>query len=157
MSVDIDNVTLHLRKMSEDDLDIVYANEVAAYPQHWTMGVLKDCLTSSYLCLVCELEDIIIGHCFMSIAVGEAHILNICIHPDHQGKGLGRIFLRRMFRIARDSQADTMFLEVRVSNLPAIKLYESEGFCELGTRRNYYPANSGKREDALMYAKPLVV
>lgn len=150
------DIQLHIRRMQEDDLAVVFENEIAAYTHPWTEGILHDCLKSSYQCWLCEVEGLVIGHCVMSVAVGEAHILNICIHPDQQGKGLGRTLLKRMSRVAQESNADTMFLEVRVSNLTAMKLYESEGFCEIGQRRGYYPADNNQREDAVIYAKPLM-
>jgi ribosomal-protein-alanine N-acetyltransferase len=96
-----------------------------------------------------------VAHAVMSIAIGEAHLLNICVRPDRQGCGIGRRLLNRMLRIARERQADTMFLEVRASNLAARGLYESEGFGEIGLRRDYYPSHVG-REDAVVYAKALL-
>ena len=155
MSV-LQNPHLHFRLMSEDDIDQVYVNEIAAYPHAWTEGILRDCLGAGYSCWVCELDDVLVGHAVMSTAVGEAHVLNICIAPSYQGNGLGRILLRRMMRVAIDKSADTCFLEVRASNKAAIRLYESEGFCEIGLRGNYYPTDDGKFEDARIYAKPLM-
>ena len=70
----------------------------------------------------------------MSVAVGEAHVLNVCVEPDMQGQGLGRKLLERMLTVARERHADTAYLEVRVSNERAIALYESMGFREVGHR-----------------------
>jgi len=61
-----------------------------------------------------------------------------------------------MIRIALEESADTLFLEVRQSNEAAKVLYESEGFCEVGQRRGYYPHDIHDREDAIVYAKPLL-
>jgi ribosomal-protein-alanine N-acetyltransferase len=116
---------------------------------------MRDCLRVGYSCWVCELGNDLVGHAVMSIAVGEAHLLNICVGPGWQGRGLGRRLLRRMLRIARERDADTMFLEVRVSNDAAQGLYEAEGFAEVGRRRDYYPARYG-REDAIVYAKAIL-
>jgi len=88
------------------------------------------------------------------VASGECHILNLCVRPDKQGRGLGRRMLRRLLALARNHKADTAFLEVRVSNRLAIGLYEADGFCEVGMRRGYYPA-AGGREDAVIMARPL--
>lgn len=63
--------------------------------------------------------------------------------------------LKRLFRIACERNADTMFLEVRESNSVARALYERQGFTEIGQRRGYYPAQAG-REDAIIYAKTLL-
>jgi ribosomal-protein-alanine N-acetyltransferase len=85
----------------------------------------------------------------MMLAAGEAHLLNLGIAHDWQSQGLGRKFLRHLIEVARVDRADMMFLEVRPSNAKAIQLYLSEGFNEIGMRRNYYPAASG-REDAIL-------
>ena len=138
--------------MRAEDLSTVIQVETAAYAYPWSEGILRDCLRVGYSCWVCELGNDLVGHAVMSIAVGEAHLLNICVEPGWQGRGMGRRLLRRMLRIARERDADTMFLEVRVSNDAAQGLYEAEGFAEVGRRRDYYPARYG-REDAIVYAK----
>lgn len=59
-------------------------------------------------------------------------MLNICTAPERQGRGHGRHLLRALVRLAREQGAERVFLEVRPSNLPAIALYHSEGFNEIG-------------------------
>jgi ribosomal-protein-alanine N-acetyltransferase len=147
---------LMVRRMREVDLNGVLNNEQAAYTHPWSQGIFHDCLhTSGYHCLVALLNGQIIGHAILTIAVGEAHLLNICVAPNWQSRGLGRILLKRIFRLSREKSADTLFLEVRAGNHVAALLYESEGFSEIGQRRGYYPAEDGQREDAVIYAKPL--
>ena len=145
----------YIRPMGVDDLPDVLLVENRAYSHPWSEGILRDCLRVGYACWVCELGGELIGHAVMSVALGEAHLLNLCIDPDRQGRGTGRRLLHRMLRVAREREADTIFLEVRVSNLVARTLYETEGFGEIGQRRGYYPADSG-REDAIVYAKALL-
>jgi [ribosomal protein S18]-alanine N-acetyltransferase len=157
-----------LRPMREADLPVVLEVEIAAYPYPWTEGIFRDCLRVGYHCLVAEpppLEEEeggpvsgvshLAGHAVMSAAVGECHLLNLCVHPDWQGRGLGRRLLLHLYAIGRASNADTAFLEVRVGNRSAIALYESEGFCQIGLRRGYYPAGE-RREDAIVMARPLL-
>ena len=140
--------------METEDLDNVMQIEETSYTHPWTKGIFRDCLRVGYCAWVMEIDEEIIGYGIMSIAAGEAHILNVCIHPDFQGRGLGRKILHRLTTLARDHGVDTMFLEVRASNSIAQLLYESEGFNEIGQRRGYYPATEG-REDALVFAKVL--
>jgi ribosomal-protein-alanine N-acetyltransferase len=142
---------LRLRPMVESDLVAVLAVEEAGYSHPWTVGIFRDCLRVGYCCWVYELGDEIIGHGIMSVAAGECHVLNICVHPRWQGHGLGRRILRRLLNIGRQHHADTAFLEVRVSNRAAVELYLSSGFNEVGRRRGYYPGSRG-REDALVFA-----
>jgi len=154
MSAVLKDPLLYLRPMTEEDLDAVMAVEQAAYEYPWSPGILGDCLCVGYCCWVWHLERSIVGHGVMSVAAGECHVLNVCTHPDWQGRGLGRRMLIRLLNIGRRHHADTAFLEVRVSNSVALHLYRAEGFNEVGLRRGYYPHRKG-REDALVLAKDL--
>jgi ribosomal-protein-alanine N-acetyltransferase len=154
MSAILRDPQLQLRPMTVNDLASVMSVELRAYPHPWTEGIFRDCIRVGYQCWVAETGGQLVGYAVMSVAVGEAHVLNICIDPDRQGEGLGRRLLRRMLRVASDNQADTAYLEVRESNHVAQRLYLSLGFVEVGRRRAYYPAGE-VREDALVYAKTL--
>lgn len=155
MSAVLREPSLHLRQMTDMDVVGVMRVETGAYRFPWTESILRDCLRVGYHCWVCESAERIVAHAVMSVAVGEAHLLNICVEPKSQSRGIGRRLLQRMLNVARDRSADTMFLEVRASNHGARGLYESEGFGEIGRRRDYYPADRG-REDAIVYAKALL-
>ncbi|MBK1722658.1 ribosomal-protein-alanine N-acetyltransferase [Thiocystis violacea] len=141
--------------MRESDLATVLAVECAAYDFPWAEGVFRDCLRVGYCCWVGEIEGVIVAYGIMSVAVGECHVFNLCVHPSWQGKGLGRRMLRHLLALAVKRRAETAFLEVRASNVGARALYASEGFCEIGTRRSYYPSHRG-REDATVLARELV-
>lgn len=154
MSAILNDPLFQLRPMRPADVPAVMAAELRAYSHPWTEGIFRDCLRVGYQCWVAEFDGELAGYAVMSVAVGEAHILNICIDPAHQGQGLGRRLLRRMLRMAAQLQADTAYLEVRESNDIARCLYESLGFTQVGQRRDYYPADHG-REHARVYAKTL--
>ncbi len=154
MSAVLKDPLLRLRPMVEDDLEAVMAVEEAGYSHPWTLGIFRDCLQVGYCCWVYQLDEHIIGHGVMSVAAGECHILNVCVHPRWQGQGLGRRILQRLLNIGRQHHADTAFLEVRTSNRAAIDLYLSSGFNEVGLRKGYYPGAHG-REDALVFARDL--
>ena len=156
MSAVLQDPGLRIRAMREGDLEAVFANERAAYTHPWTMAILRDCLRVGYRCLVAMVDGEMAGHAVLSVAAGEAHLLNLCVAPRMQGRGIGRRLLSRALRLAREGEADTVFLEVRASNRVARDLYESEGFCEIGQRRGYYPHDEQGREDAVVYARPLL-
>ncbi len=156
MSAILKEPHLIIRDMREQDLEAVFENEKAAYSHPWTKGILRDCLRVGYHCQVVEQDGELIGHAVLSAAAGEAHLLNISVAPAQQQRGVGRRLLKRMLRIAGEQGADTVFLEVRLSNTPAQYLYQSEGFCEVGRRSGYYPQEKDDREDAVIYAKPLI-
>ena len=148
------NPGFSLRRMRDEDIESVVGCERAAYEFPWSADIFKDCLRVGYNCWVVEHGDLVVGHGIMSIGAGECHVLNLCVHPRWQRMGLGRRILRRLLTLARSKGADTAFLEVRVSNQLARGLYGSEGFCEIGERRGYYPARNG-REDAVVLARTL--
>ena len=124
--------------------------ERRAYPFPWSEGIFRDCLKAGYSgWVLTEEPGLAIGYALMSMAVDEAHVLNLCIDPAYQQQGLGRMLLEHMIRLARAANATIVLLEVRRSNKSAIHLYESQGFQRLGLRKGYYPAAEG-REDALV-------
>jgi ribosomal-protein-alanine N-acetyltransferase len=128
--------------------------ERRSYPHPWTRQIFNDCLRAGYCCWVCEQQGVIEGYGVTSIAAGESHLLNLCVRPESQQQGVGRKLLLHLISLARRQNAELMFLEVRPSNRAARALYESMGFNELGSRREYYPADKG-REDALILARVL--
>lgn len=144
-----------LRPMREDDVAAVHGVETRAYEFPWTPGIFRDCLRADYPAWVMHENGRIIGYFLMSIAAGEAHVLNVCVAPERQGHGLGRRLLHALLQIARGRGAARVFLEVRPSNAPAIALYHDEGFNEIGRRPRYYPAKDG-REDAIVMAMELL-
>lgn len=145
---------VELRTMTYADLPGVIAVEKRAYPHPWTLAIFRDCLRIGYNAWVVTLDAAVIGYGIVMLSPGEAHILNICIDPEYQKKGLGRYLLRHLVNKSNNTDVDMILLEVRRSNEAAQQLYLSEGFHELGVRKAYYPAKDG-REDAIILAKYL--
>ena len=112
-------------------------------------GIFRDCLLAGYTNLILDNDGETVGYGIMSIAAGEAHLLNICVTEALRRRGIGSHMLDYMMRLARDAAVDRMYLEVRPSNKSAIRLYEDAGFTILGLRENYYKAPEGK-EDAVV-------
>ncbi len=84
---------------------------------------------------------------------GEVHISTIAVHPDFRGQGLGDLLLAGMLERGMALNAEYSVLEVRVSNQPAVSLYQKYGYETVGQRKNYYRDNN---EDAyLMHLAPL--
>lgn len=141
--------------MKQADVEAVSAIEKRAYPFPWSPGIFRDCLRAGHHCWLLESPQVLLGYGVLSSAAGEAHLLNLCIAPEHQGHGHGRRLLARMIDLARWNRAAQVFLEVRPSNPRAIALYREYGFNEIGLRPNYYPSSKG-REDAIVMAMELV-
>jgi ribosomal-protein-alanine N-acetyltransferase len=155
MSALLSDPLLGVRPMLEEDLRQVFALEEQAYPFPWTMGIFRDCLRVGYCCWVLTMDDQVIGYGVMSVVIDEAHILNICIDPQWQRQGLGEKLLRRLLKVASQHGADMVFLEVRVGNGAALRLYDKVGFIEVGQRKGYYPDFNQSREDALVLSLEL--
>jgi ribosomal-protein-alanine N-acetyltransferase len=137
------------RPMQEPDLDHVMQIEPLIYTHPWTRGNFLDSLRAGYSCWVIECGRQFAGYAVLMIGVHEAHLLNLSIAPDWQGKGYGRALLLHLVGLARDSDAAHMFLEVRPSNVAARRLYAAHGFQEITVRRGYYPSGP-VREDAIL-------
>lgn len=141
------------RPMNEEDLWGVMAIESRVYQFPWSERIFRDCLSSGYSSWVYEGAGVIVAYGIVSAAAaGEAHILNVCVHPDAHMCGYGQKMTEKLIQVATEHQAETVFLEVRPSNHGAIRLYERLGFKEIGRRKGYYQAVGGGREDALMMA-----
>lgn len=94
-----------------------------------------------------ESGQFIIGFASIWVMADEAHITNIAVRKDYQRQGIGELLLISIINLAAELKADIVTLEVRVSNLPAQRLYHKYGFVQVGLRRGYYTDN---REDALL-------
>lgn len=140
--------------MQPSDLKAVARVEHAAYDYPWSLGIFRDCLLAGYYGLVLDAGGIVSGYGIMSVAASEAHILNLCVHPASQRAGYGRRLLTALLLRAQESGVAKVFLEVRPSNLVALRLYESVGFEQIGVRPSYYQAANG-REDAVVLALTL--
>lgn len=145
-----------LQPMHPAHLPQVLAIEKEAYSHPWTDGIFGDCLRVGYSAwVVTNTLGEVQAYALMSMAVGEAHILNICVAPDQQRRGMAAFLLRHLLMVARAAGVTLVLLEVRKSNDAAQRLYKNFHFAKVGERRDYYPAREG-REDALVLALELV-
>ncbi|MGB5165903.1 MAG: ribosomal protein S18-alanine N-acetyltransferase [Woeseiaceae bacterium] len=145
-----------IRSMKHDDLPHVSDIERRSYEFPWSHGVFRDCLLAGYHCMVLENENGIAGYSVLSIAAGEAHILNICVDPAHRAYGYGARLLDDILLKARGESVREVFLEVRPTNVTALALYKKRGFVQIAERPAYYQAHDG-REDAAVLSRKLVI
>ncbi|GAA3587849.1 ribosomal protein S18-alanine N-acetyltransferase [Marinobacter xestospongiae] len=140
--------------MVESDLAEIMVIELGAYSHPWSEKVFRDCFQPHDRPWVLMDGDRLAGYAVVSNQYDEAHLLNLCVRRELQGRGAGRMLLRYLIaEAARDGMA-AVLLEVRKSNEPALGLYLAEGFEDIGVRPNYYPAAEG-REDARVLRLPL--
>ena len=142
---------LMLVPMQQSDLDDVLRIEMAIYPHPWSRGNFLDSLQCAYECWVArDTSGDLVGYFLLMLAVDEAHLLNLSVRQDLHGRGIGRYLLGSIARIAHQHILASILLEVRPSNHRALAVYRRYGFELIGLRKNYYPAASGQREDAIV-------
>jgi [ribosomal protein S18]-alanine N-acetyltransferase len=141
---------LNIRIAKLKDFDELLFIEEQAHIYPWPDTTLRWCLEQAHLrCFVLQKEQDILGFAIYECVLDEATLLNIAINPEYQGQGSGRYLLRKTLH-ELDATIAKIFLEVRISNESALRLYQSEGFTEIGQRKNYYPTEHG-REDARVF------
>lgn len=141
---------LRLEAMTELWLDQVAHIEKRAYTHPWARGNFSDSLRAGYQARVLLQHHQVLGYFVLMKGLDEAHLLNITVTPDAQGQGLALRLLDELAAWSASQGAQWLWLEVRVSNTRARRIYERYGFKEVGLRRNYYPLAPFKREDAVV-------
>ena len=137
-----------------DDLENIYSLELESYPHPWTKGILRDCINNHYDFYIARTNNIIIGYIIAKISMYETHILNLTISEDYRQRGIATELLEMIFSKCYIVNSLNIFLETRVNNTPAIKLYEKHNFRRISIRKNYYQTSDGK-QDAIIFKKVL--
>lgn len=141
-----------IRELREKDVERLAFIDKACFPDPWTEEMWRGELArSDARFLVLEQSGTVIGFAVTTVLFEEAELPKIAVLPERRGRGLGKALLLALFAEAKMLGADKMFLEVRSGNVPARKLYESNGFTVLRTRTKYYPDG----EDAVEMKKDL--
>ena len=154
MSAVLKSKGITIRKLRSADLSDVALIEGSSYKFPWSKRIFLDCMAAGYKCRVVEVDARIAGYCIVASAPDEIHILNICIGADFRRSGCATRLIENEIEEAEANKVESIYLEVRVSNLAAINLYTRLGFKQVGRRRDYYPTEGG-REDAFIYSLAL--
>ena len=141
---------LKIIPMQKDYLDEVLKVEEQAYGEHhWSKESFFNELNNQlakYYCAFNEQGELV-GYCGCWQIMEEAHITNVAVSPNFRRQNIGEALLISIIKSCYKEMVKYLTLEVRVSNTPAIKLYEKYGFKSLGVRKGYYQDNN---EDALI-------
>ena len=136
-------------------LDAIMAIELASYEFPWSRGNFADSIAEGYRCQGLFLRaqpdapPQLAGYSIVMRGVDEAHLLNIAVAPAFRGQKIAPLLLDQLCAWARLQKLDFVWLEVRLSNLRAQKLYLDYGMHTVGQRKNYYRTAHG-HEDALV-------
>ena len=142
-------VALRIAPMTFDDLPAVHAIERASFSVPWPDDAYRHELTTNRLAsyVVARTDDAIVGFAGLWVMVDEAHVTTFAVDPRWRRRGVGERLLLTLLDIAVARKAREATLEVRLSNMPARRLYEKYGFRPVGIRPRYYSDNG---EDALI-------
>jgi [ribosomal protein S18]-alanine N-acetyltransferase len=140
---------LELRRLELADLDAIERIERVSYRTPWSRSMFASELAkpSSLSFGAVDETGTLVGYLVLSRYVDAWHVMNIAVAPERRRQGVASALLQRLLELTKDDALRGYTLEVRVSNVGAISLYERFGFVPKGLRRGYYTDN---REDALI-------
>lgn len=144
-----DKTKIRVRIAKSSDLDDIYELDVQTFAMPWSKEALSyDILENdNAFVIVAEYEGEFAGYADIWTVLDEADLNSIAVRVDFRRKGIGDAIMLAMIEMLSTSGVATINLEVRVNNMPAIKLYKKYGFNECGVRPGYYLDNG---EDALI-------
>ena len=149
MEICRDKAKIRVRIAKSSDLDDIYELDVQTFAMPWSKEALScDILENdNAFVIVAEYEGEFAGYADIWTVLDEADLNSIAVRVDFRRKGIGDAIMLAMTEMLSANGVATINLEVRVSNMPAIKLYKKYGFNECGVRPGYYLDNG---EDALI-------
>ena len=145
-------MNFEILRVTKEHLPAVAALEAVCFPEPWSTDALNLFLREEAVAFAAVENGELLGYIGMLLAPGEGQILNLAVFPKARRRGVAKGLVARLIAEAEARGLGSLSLEVRVSNAPAIRLYESFGFSAAGVRKNFYrhPA-----EDALVMVRPL--
>lgn len=139
-----------VRPMTEDDLDKVVTMEKQIFSTPWSKQNFEESLSKSYSYFYVAVLSDIVGYCGVHNLGGDGEITNVAVDETQRGKGIAYEMLSYAMEETAKKGVEAFTLEVRISNTPAIKLYEKLGFENKGIRKNFY---ENPTEDAMIMWK----
>jgi ribosomal-protein-alanine acetyltransferase len=145
---------VRLRPATPADLAAILAIEHAVFTDPWAPTSFESEFGDPYgwFHVAVDEDGTVVGYAMARFVAGEGEVMNIAVVPARRGQGVGGTLLDASLAAATAAECDAMWLEVRVSNGSARRLYESRGFVLVGRRRGYYRRPV---EDALVLRRPL--
>ncbi len=149
------NNSLTFTPITPDDIKPLMQIENECHSHPWSEKTFRSCIGGRYfgekISESLNPPDNIVGFYIGERVIDEATLMDICVKPINQGKGLGKKLLIQFIKQAKAQGAVKIWLEVRAKNITAQMLYMNAGFIETGRRTGYYPSTSGfGYEDAIV-------
>ena len=144
---------IRVERLKESDLDDVLFVERSSFATPWTCEMfLSEIGNKSSYSVVFRKGTRLIGYLCVWEVLDEAHVLDLCVHPDSRGQGFGRMIMLHLEKICAAHSILRIILEVGRRNRVARNLYQSCGFLTIGFRKGYY---QDINDDALVMEKRL--
>ena len=141
-----------IRYATQNDVALLLQMDRDIFPDAWTEAMWQSELgRQDAVCFILEQDGVAVGFAITTVLFEDAELPKIAVLKEKRGVGLGKALLDALEKEAKTRGATAMFLEVRVGNISARKLYETGGYQPLRVRLKYYPAG----EDALEMKKTL--
>lgn len=145
---------MRIRKLVLEDAPAIAELEKRCFSDPWSeKSIASEVHNPLAYWLVAEDGGEILGYIGSQSVLDAADVMNLAVSPDHRRKGIGEKLIKALTRHLQENGVIALLLEVRVSNAPAIRLYEKLGFVQVGRRPRYY---TNPREDALILRKELI-
>lgn len=147
------DISLRLEPLELHHIPQLLAIEHEAYPDPWTQGMFQQEITNriSHF-FVAYVENVLAAYAGFWLVAGEIHITKFTVAEPFRGRGYGRLLMEYLVDMGLNRGGTIVRLEVRESNTPARRLYESLGFQVSGIRKDYY---SRSREAAVVMVKEI--
>ncbi len=145
---------MEIRKMTNADIFQLADLEKQCFSDPWSVLAFEYELKNPLsLWLVAVESDQVLGYVGTQTVIDESDMMNVAVRPDARRKGIAEKLILELVPQLLEKGSHSLTLEVRVSNVPAISLYEKLGFVQVGRRPNYY---RNPKEDAYILRKELV-
>ena len=148
----MENREILVRPMQKEDVPAISKLEEEAFSMPWKPEDFLDMVDregSLYVTALCDGK--VIGCCGVTNACGDGDINNVVVAEDWRGRGVGKKMLETLMEWGKEIGIENYTLEVRVSNTPAIRLYESLGFESAGIRPGFY--DRPKEDASIMWKR----
>lgn len=130
---------LVIDKMTLADLNEISNNLTSDFDEFWNSSILESELKNPFSqYIIAKLNKEIVGFAGVIDTVDQLEITNIVVKKDYRKNGIGNELLTKLITLAKENGKDKITLEVNNTNLAAIKLYEKNGFKNVGFRKKYY-------------------
>ena len=130
---------VRIRELEMGDIEAVSIMEAQSFSMPWSAKDFEQLVSDEKsLYLVAETDGLVVGCCGVTNVCGEGNINNVVVQEAYRGQGIAYAMMQELLVRGRGMGCTEFTLEVRVSNAPAIHVYQKLGFVSEGIRPRFY-------------------